>query len=101
MHYPLMQWVLTRLDALRIIRSMNSFRDLINAIGPATIERVTGVGYNTIQGWRFRNSVPVVHWDGIIASAAEIGDSVTLDDLKRLAVMRRAPADASSPSEAA
>lgn len=80
---------------------MNSFRDLINAIGPATIERVTGVGYNTIQGWRFRDSIPVVHWDGIIASGAEIGERITLDDLKRLAVRRRAPTETPSPSEAA
>jgi len=66
-----------------------SFRDLINRIGPPAIERATGAGYNTIQGWRFRNSVPPAYWPGLIEAASNAGEALTTEDLVRIAAARR------------
>lgn len=72
-----------------MVAPMNSFRDLINRIGPPAIEAATGVKYNTIQGWRFRNSVPPSYWPGFIEAAGAAEITLTTDDLVRMAAERR------------
>lgn len=72
-----------------MVAPMTSFRDLINRIGPPAIERATGAGYNTIQGWRFRNSVPPSYWPGFIEAAGAAEIALTTDDLVRIAAERR------------
>lgn len=68
---------------------MQTFRDLINAIGIPTIAKVTGVGYNTIQGWRYRDSVPPTHWAGLLDAGREAGIAATIDELVLFAAVKR------------
>lgn len=68
---------------------MTSCRDLINAIGARRLSAEIGVGYNTIQGWRFRDSIPVVYWDAVVKAAGRHGIAITSDALKTMLVERK------------
>jgi hypothetical protein len=68
---------------------MNSFREIITRIGLPAISRAVGVGENTVQGWRFRNSVPPAYWPGLIEAATDAGEALTTEDLVRIAAARR------------
>lgn len=87
-----------------MIDAMNTFRDIITSLGLPAVSRGTGVGENTVQGWRFRNSVPPMYWAGLIQAAHEAGEALTTDDLLRIAAARpprrRANANAPGPEAA-
>lgn len=87
-----------------MIGGMNSFRDTITRIGLPAVSRATGAGENTVQGWRFRNSVPPTYWAGLIEAAAGAGHKLTTEDLIRFASARpprrRANGNAPGPDAA-
>lgn len=87
-----------------MIGGMNSFRDIITRLGLPAVSRATGAGENTVQGWRFRNSVPPTYWAGLLQAARVAGEKLTNEDLIRIAAARpprrRANTDVTGPEAA-
>jgi hypothetical protein len=66
---------------------MNSFRDVISAMGgPSALARAIDGNVNTVVSWRQRNRIPPNQWAPIVAAAEESGvGGITYDALGRIA----------------
>lgn len=62
--------------------SPETIADLFQALGgPGEIGEALAVSRNTAASWRFRRSVPVEHWIGLISFAGSKGVSIDADAL--------------------
>ena len=87
---------LTRRYAICIILGMNSFRDVITAMGgpSGTAEKIDG-NVNTVISWHYRDSIPSKHWVRIVTAAERCGVSgISLEALSRIAARDSRQSDA-------
>lgn len=80
---------------------MESFRDLIGAIGTAPLSKAFGVKESHVRAMRSRNSVPAVYWGPLLAAAHAAGHSdVTFESLLDMRAARFVWAKGPSPTAA-
>lgn len=70
---------------------MDSFASLIGAIGAPHLVASLGLPYQTVAGWKRRNSIPTDYWPDVIRAAGSAGIDLSETDLLRLRPKRKLP----------
>lgn len=87
---------LTTSYAKCIILLMQSFRDVITAMGgPSGTADKIGGNVNTVTSWHYRDSIPSKHWVRVVLAAERFGVAgISLEGLGRIAAGEHGRSDA-------